>query len=130
MTFARVSVEHSFTSFTKPHPKPRSVLKRNVSAVPKLQAQKKCAPNDLDERPTCGVSPEYAEAHLAVAVEVGVEAHAPVVRGHEANPRWLYRVVRGALEQEVEEAPLVGRVEGARHQRVDLEGRHTARGTA
>lgn len=101
-----------------------------MSAVFKLQAQKKRAPNGLDERSTCGVSPEYAEAHLAVAVEVGVEAHAPVIRGHEAHPRWLDRVVRGALEQEVEEAPLVGRVKGARHQRVDLETKHMVRGSA
>lgn len=65
-------------------------------------------------------SPQDAEADLAVAVEVGVEADGVVSGGDELDPRWVDWVVRGTAEQEQEEASLVRRVEWPRDQRVDL----------
>jgi len=65
-------------------------------------------------------SPQDAEADFAVAVEVGVEAHGVVSGGDELDPWRVDGVVGGAAEQEEEEAPLVGRVEGPRDQGVDL----------
>lgn len=65
-------------------------------------------------------SPQDAEADFAVAVEVGVEADGVVSRGDQLDPRRVDGVVWGTAEQEEEEAALVGRVERACDQRVDL----------
>lgn len=67
-------------------------------------------------------SPQDAEADLAVAVKVGVEADGVVPRGDQLDPRGVDGIVRWAAEQEEEEAALVRRVKRACDQRVDLTG--------
>lgn len=64
--------------------------------------------------------PQDAEADLAIAVEVGVEADSVVSGGDEFDPRWVDGVVGGAAEQEEEEASLVRCVERACDQSMDL----------
>ena len=65
-------------------------------------------------------SPQDAEADLAIAVEVGVEADSVVSGGDEFDPRWVDGVVGGAAEQEEEETSLVRCVERACDQSMDL----------
>ena len=73
--------------------------------------------------PPCATGlPEDAEAHLAVAVEVRVEAHGVVAGGDELDAGRVDGVVGGAAEQEEKETPLVRGVEGPRDQSVDLGG--------
>lgn len=64
--------------------------------------------------------PEDAEADFAVAVEVGVEAHCVVARSDELHPGRVDGVVRGAAEQEEEEASFIGRVERPGYECMDL----------
>lgn len=68
-------------------------------------------------------SPQYAEAHLAVAVKVGVEADSVVAGGDELDPWWVDGVIRGTAEQEEEEATLVWRVKWPCDQGMDLSGK-------
>lgn len=43
-------------------------------------------------------SPQDAEADLAIAIKVGVEANSVVSSGDELDPWWMYRVVRGTAK--------------------------------
>lgn len=65
-------------------------------------------------------SPQDAEADLAVAVKVGVEADSVVSSGDELDPRWVDGVVGGTAEQEEEKATLVRCVKWSRNQGMDL----------
>lgn len=65
-------------------------------------------------------SPQDAEADLAVAVKVGVEADGVVSGGDELDPRRVDGVVGRAAEQEEEEAALVRCVKWACDQGMDL----------
>lgn len=65
-------------------------------------------------------SPQDAEADLAVAVKVGVEADSVVSGGDELDSRWVDGVVGGTAEQEEEEAPFVRCVERPCDQGMDL----------
>lgn len=65
-------------------------------------------------------SPQDAEADLAVAVKVGVEADSVVSSGDQLDPWWVDGVVGGAAEQEEEKATLVWCVKWACDQGMDL----------
>lgn len=67
-------------------------------------------------------SPQDAEADLAVAVKVGVEANSVVSGGDQLDPRWVDWIVWGTAEQEKEEATLVRCVERSCDQGMDLFG--------
>lgn len=51
--------------------------------------------------------PEYTQAHLALSIDVGVEARAAAIGGDAFDVRALQRVVFGELDIEFEEAKLV-----------------------
>lgn len=65
--------------------------------------------------------PQDAEADLAVAVEVGVEAHSVVTCGDELDSGWVDGVVGGTAEQEEEETTLVWCVKWPCDQGVNLQ---------
>ena len=67
-------------------------------------------------------SPQDAEADLAIAVKIGVEADSVVSGGDELDPRWMDGVVGGATEEEEEEAALIRCVEWPCDQGMDLSG--------
>lgn len=56
--------------------------------------------------------PENAQANFAIAVEVGVETHRVVPSGDQFDTWGVDGVVRGATEQEEEEATLIWCVKG------------------
>lgn len=60
----------------------------------------------------CKHLPENAKANFAIAVEVGVETHRVVSSSNKFDTRGVDGVVRGAAEQEEEEATLIWRVKG------------------
>ena len=66
--------------------------------------------------------PQDAEANLAIAVEVGVEADCVVSRGDELDPGGVDGVVRWAAEQEEKEAAFIWSVKWPCDKCVDLSG--------
>lgn len=67
-------------------------------------------------------SPQDAQADLAVAVKVGIEADSVVSSSDELYPGGVDGVVGGAAEQEEEETPLIRGVERPSNQGVNLGG--------
>lgn len=67
--------------------------------------------------------PKNAQADFAVSVKVGVEADGVVSCGNQFDTWRVNGVVRGAAEQEEEEAALIWRVKWPRDQCMDLTSR-------
>ena len=69
--------------------------------------------------------PQNTEADFATPVEIGVESDTAVCRRHELDPGGSDGVVWGELDDEMEEATLVGCVKWTCDQCMDLEGKRT-----